>query len=176
MNDQFKDTFSVAFDRVQSQKLDEIDEIKKNGLDYLKRRDDVDATVRDVKERTFTATIDRIRKEADQANALDDLNVTTSKAQTQLDIMIHQIESLPPVEKENHDKVTPSTTDPASVSPVEPTKPVVQKRIRTLHARQVITVSQWRIENDADIDRYIEKLRGELKAKLENVDEIDINF
>jgi hypothetical protein len=147
-------------------------------LEYLARRTDVDQAIRDAQEHKFTAAVDRIHREAEEARALDDLNVTTSKAQAQQDIMIRFIENLPQPTVVPPIIVDPPVVDPVDPDPTDEPKPVVKtpKRIRTMHARQVSDGSQWRIKNDEDIDRYLNQLRSQLKAKLAEADEIDINF
>lgn len=178
LDEQFDGIFSQAFDQVQSQKLVAITEIKQNGLEYLARRTDVDQAIRDAQEHKFTAAVDRIHREAEEARALDDLNVTTSKAQAQQDIMIRFIENLPQPTVVPPIIVDPPVVDPVDPDPTDEPKTVVKtpKRIRTMHARQVSDGSQWRIKNDEDIDRYLNQLRSQLKAKLAEADEIDINF
>lgn len=180
LDEQFDGIFNQAFDQVQSQKLVAITEIKQNGLDYLTRRTDIDQAIRDAQERKFTAAVDRIHREAEEAHALDDLNVTTSKAQAQQDNMIKLIESLPPKLVEPKVVVTPPQPGLAPVQPDVDPKPAdpstPYKRIRTIHARQVSDGSQWRITSDDDIDRYLNQLRNQLKAKLADADEVDINF
>lgn len=177
LDEKFNSIFSRAFDEVQFQKLDAITEIKKNGLDYLARRTDIDQIIRDTQSRKFTDAVDRIHRDAEDARALDDLNLTTSKAQAQQDNMIHFIENLPPKSVDSKVVSTPTQPDSDSASSVVETKPpVASKRIRTMHVRQVSDTSQWRIKNDDDIDRYLNQLRSQLKAKLTDADEIDINF
>lgn len=176
LDEQFDEIFNQAFDQVQSQKLVAITEIKQNGLDYLARRTDIDQTIRDAQARKFTATVDRLHREAEEAHALDDLNVTTTKAQAQQDILIRYIESLPP--KSVEPTIVPSdpSDDDHSGDSTQPLRRKPSKRIHTVYARQVSNSSQWRITSDADIDRYLNQLRDQLKAKLAEADEIDINF
>lgn len=187
LDDQFDELFSAAFDRVQQEQLALIDEIKQNGLDYLERRSDVASDVIDNQRAIFTKALDRLRNDTVDARAIDDVNVTTSKAEAQYRIMVKTIENLPARKtslsgngddssdrnKSGHGEkiVTPI---PGVVTPATPEP--THTKIRSVSVRSISGQSQWRIKNDTDIEQYLNRLRQNLKQELTGADEIDINF
>ena len=63
-------------------------------------------------------------------------------------------------------KQPPKSVDP--VKPVDPIKPVEKKTYKSIFFRSIL--SAIRLENDADIDAYVDKLRDQLKALLKESD------
>ena len=63
----------------------------------------------------------------------------------------------------------PNGQAPAVITP----KP---KRRKSVAIRSVTHTSSWRIENEADIDRYVEELKSTLKGQLEENTIINIEF
>ncbi len=188
LDDQFDSLFSAAFDRVQHEQLTRIDEIKQNGLDYLDRRSDVAADVIEEQRSKFTKALDRLRNDADEAKAIDDVNVTTSKARAQYDIMVRTIENIPapkPVvsgdkhddpsnQQEQHEDHKKDKTTSGAAQPS--TSGFTKKRVESVDARSIAGQSLWQIKNDTDIEKYLDRLRQNLKQKLTDADEVDINF
>ena len=61
---------------------------------------------------------------------------------------------------------------PATPAPPAP-KPKKKKRVAI---KAVTLTSSWRIESDADIDKYLDALRKNLKAQLEDDTIVSIEF
>ncbi|WP_179394507.1 BREX system P-loop protein BrxC [Lacticaseibacillus absianus] len=174
LDEQFDEIYSAAFDQVQAEKLQEIDETKQSGLDYLQRAA-ITPDVAAAQQEEFLRALARIRQEAADARALDELNVTTSKAKTRFQRMTSYIENLKPVVPVP--PVVPvDPVDPVDpIRPVTPVKPPVH-RIKTVQVRDVSAGSQWRISSAAELDHHLATLRQQLLARLKDADEIDLHF
>ncbi|WP_225047865.1 BREX system P-loop protein BrxC [Lacticaseibacillus kribbianus] len=189
---QFDDLFNTVFDAEQKAKLAEIDEIKQSGLDYLERSSVAD-TVKREQSTQYTAELARIRHEADEAVDLALLNGTTGKATARYNRLTNYIEQLqktqpvvtspvspkPSVddtEQGGSGSTAPDPTDPPVGTPTDDQLKVPSYRIKAVRVREVSDGNRWQIKSESDIDKYMQQMRAALVAKLQDADEIDLNF
>ena len=78
-------------------------------------------------------------------------------------------DALAKIEFESKPPVTPPP-----VTPVNPTPPATPKKIIKAFNRQIVFPAK-QLESDADIDSYVEKIRVQLKALMQNCDGIKLN-
>ena len=67
-------------------------------------------------------------------------------------------------------KKPPKPVDP--IDPVDPVKPVVKKTYKPIFRQSLLKAA--RLETDAEIDAYVDKLRNQLKTLLKGTDGIDL--
>lgn len=74
------------------------------------------------------------------------------------------------VSKIDFSKQPPKPIDP--VKPVDPVTPLVKKTYKPIFRQSLLKAA--RLESDAEIDAYVDKLRDQLKTLLKGSDGIDL--
>ena len=114
--------------------------------------------------------VSRLRAYADRAEALK-LRLLNEMDQLDTDLARQKAEEEEQKRKAAEAKGEAPAT-PATPAPPAP-KPKKKKRVAI---KAVTLTSSWRIESDADIDKYLDALRKNLKAQLEDDTIVSIEF
>lgn len=115
-----------------------------------------------------------LKEAAKRVNDVSLLRGYSDRATALRDRILAQIYSIELEKAKNEKEKAAAVNQPNGQTPaVIPPKP---KRRKSVAIRSVTHTSSWRIENEADIDRYIEELRSSLKGQLEENTIINIEF
>lgn len=165
LDQQFDEKFSQVFDAKLADKLTEIENIHQNGLDLL-ARSEVSADKLQEPQQRFDSMIETIKNDAKEAKTLNDLTITSNRADAVFDQLTNKIEMLV------REKVSDSDQ---SISSTTADKPV-RKQVETVRVRDVVNTNQWHITSEADIKNYLDSMGQQLRAKLSDTDEINVKF
>lgn len=151
------------------------------------------ADIRDGLTNEVNMTLDKALKNAEAtANSNDptayvDLHGEKDRLAKQIKDLRSKIENtslrLAKEEEERRRKAEEENVAPLPVSPDTPEvvkpdpKPVQKPKItKSYDAHEILADRSWHITSEADIDRYVEELRNELKAKLKDIDILNVDF
>jgi hypothetical protein len=157
----------AAIDEARARTLEAL-----NGKPYQQQKQDryIEQFTQLHEEASHCNNVSRLRGYADRAEALK-LRLLNEMDQLDTDLARKK------AEEEERKRKAAEAKGEAPATPVTPAPPVPKpKKKKRVAIKAVTLTSSWRIESDADIDKYLDALRKNLKAQLEDDTIVSIEF
>lgn len=101
-----------------------------------------------------------------EANALK-IRIINEISEEEKNILIQKIQS----QSKDEPQKNPNTVEPEKIYPVQNAK-----KQKTISIKSINTETTWRIETEADVEHYVEKLKNKLKQNIQNDVILNIEF
>ncbi len=180
--DQFMEAYSRVLDTEEAPVLDSIDQCRERVMEVLDTREYA-AELKDRYNRQFSEirdgaqrcnNVSSLRSFADKAEALKIRLLTDISNKDQEIARRKQEEELRRLEEEERKKGTSAEETAQKVAEKK-----AEYKVRTqknVSIKKVTGTSSWRLENSADVDKYVEDLRRKLLAEINDDTILNIEF
>ena len=180
----FRDAYNKVIDMEEAPVLDSIDQSRQRVLEVLSTKE-----YEEQKKEHYLSLFEEIKNGAQSCNNVSSLRSFADKAgalkirlMDEMDNMDRQIaerkqaEEILRIEEEAKRQGTDISDAEVVKNIAEQKKQYKVRKTKNVPIKKITGTSSWRLENTADIDKYIEELRKELVSQLDDDTIVNVEF